>query len=319
MTIGDIERLAGRVQQEIRKSVIGQDELVEGVLFALFCEGNVLIEGPPGLGKTLLVNSLSKVLDAQFGRVQFTPDLMPSDITGHSVYDMREKEFTFTRGPIFTNLLLADEVNRAPAKTQAALLEAMQERQVTVDGVTYQLPRPFITVATQNPLEQEGTYPLPEAQLDRFLFKLLADYPNDTEEQGILKLYANGRDSHDLSTFGLEPVMNVETVQAVQKTIRGVLIEPQVIAYISAIVQKTRAWNTIEIGASPRAGVALLIASRAAAACRGRDFVIPDDVKDLAPSVLRHRLRLQPDVEVEGVSVEDVIRDLLDSVEAPKR
>ncbi|QDT36757.1 AAA family ATPase [Stratiformator vulcanicus] len=319
MTIGDIEQLFDRVQQEIRKAVVGQTELVEGVLFALFCEGNVLIEGPPGLGKTLLVNSLSKVLDSQFGRVQFTPDLMPSDITGHSVFDMREKEFTFNRGPIFTNLLLADEINRAPAKTQAALLEAMQERQVTVDGKTYPLPRPFITIATQNPLEQEGTYPLPEAQLDRFLFKLLVDYPTDAEEQDILKLYANGRDSHNLSTFGLESVMTAKMVRSVQEVVRGILIEPQVITYISAIVQKTRAWNTIEIGASPRAGVGLLIASRAAAACRGRDFVIPDDVKDLAPSVLRHRIRLQPDVEVEGVSEEEVIRDLLDSVEAPKR
>ena len=317
----DVAQVAGNFQRaaaEIGKALVGQAELVEATLLALFCEGNVLIEGVPGLGKTLLVNALSRSLSCQFRRIQFTPDLMPSDLTGHSIYNMAEQAFHFSRGPIFTNLLLADEVNRAPAKTQSALLEAMQERQVTVDGATYPLPRPFLTIATQNPLEQEGTYPLPEAQLDRFMFKMLVVYPSQEEEQGILAHYAAGRDMRDLAQFGLQPVLSGDDVLRMQETIVRVIVEPSIITYITSIVARTRSWHAVAVGASPRAGVNLLLGARAMAACRGRDFVVPDDVKELTPWVLRHRLRLMPEAEIEGVAVDDVIREILDQVEAPK-
>ncbi|MEX1097084.1 MAG: MoxR family ATPase [Planctomycetales bacterium] len=313
-----IEDRFERVVAEIGKVVVGQRELIEGVLIALFSEGNVLIEGVPGLAKTLVVNTLGRVLSCRFRRIQFTPDVMPSDVTGHSIYDMHDRKFTFNQGPIFTNLLLADEINRAPAKTQSSLLEAMQERQVTVDGATHLLELPFICIATQNPLEQEGTYPLPEAQLDRFLFKLLVDYPTQDQEDGILAQYAAGKDNRRLDEFDLQPVMTAEQVLAVQKAVRKVIVEPSVIRYITSIVGRTRSWHAIEVGASPRASVNLLLGSRAMAACRGRDFVVPDDVKELAPWVLRHRLRLQPEAEIEGIRVEDVIREVLDAVEAPK-
>jgi MoxR-like ATPase len=319
MDVAQVESHFQRALTEIGKVLVGQQELAEAVLVALFCEGNVLIEGVPGLGKTLLVNTLSRVLSCEFRRVQFTPDLMPSDLTGHSIYDMQERKFAFNRGPIFTNLLLADEINRAPAKTQSALLEAMQERQVTVDGTTYPLRRPFITIATQNPLEQEGTYPLPEAQLDRFMFKLLVDYPTDEEERGILAHYAAGRDVRDLGLFGVEPVLSGEEVIGIQQAATSVIVEPSVIAYITSIVGKTRGWQSVSVGASPRASVSILLGSRALAACRGRNFVVPDDVKELSPWVLRHRLRLRPEAEIEGVTADDVIREVLDHVEAPKK
>ncbi len=314
-----VEEHFERATREIGKVLVGQHDLVEGTLIALFCEGNVLIEGVPGLGKTLLVNALSRALSTQFKRVQFTPDLMPSDLTGTSIYQMAEREFKFIPGPIFTNLLLADEINRAPPKTQSALLEAMQERQVTVDGVSHPLPRPFITIATQNPLEQEGTYPLPEAQLDRFMFKLLVDYPKIEEERGILTHYAAGRDIRDLSLFGLEPVLTGDIVLEIQQSISKVIVEESVINYITDIVAKTRNWPTVQIGASPRASVNILLASRAMAACSGRNFVIPDDVKTLSPWILRHRVRLRPEAEIEGASTDDAIREILESVEAPKK
>ena len=318
MDARQIEELFEKTLSEIGKVIVGQEELVESVLVGLFSEGNVLIEGVPGVGKTLLVNTLSRVLTCEFRRIQFTPDLMPSDVTGISVFNMKSQEFTFNPGPIFTNLLLADEVNRAPAKTQSALLEAMQERQVTVDGTTYLLDRPFITIATQNPLEQEGTYPLPEAQLDRFMFKVLVDYPSHEEEKGILSGYAEGRDTRNLDAFGVRPVMETEHITQIQQLCRRVIVEPSIIEYITSIVGKTRSWHSIEVGASPRASVNLLIASRALAACRGRDFVVPDDIKNLVPWVLRHRIRLRPEAEIEGTMVDDVIRDVLDAVEAPR-
>lgn len=303
---------------EIGKVLVGQQELVEATLVALFSEGNVLIEGVPGLGKTLLVNTLSRVLSCRFKRIQFTPDLMPSDITGHSVYDMNERKFTFSPGPLFTNLLLADEINRAPAKTQSALLEAMQERQVTVDGQTFRLARPFITIATQNPLEQEGTYPLPEAQLDRFMFKLIVDYPAPVQELEILRQYASGKDNRQLDQFDLQTVLTGEQVVQIQQKITTVIAEETILKYITDIVVQTRNWHAVEVGASPRASVNLLLGARALAACYGRNFVVPDDVKQLAPWVLRHRLRLKPEAEIEGAAVDDVIREVLDSVEAPQ-
>ena len=319
MEVSEISALFDRATAEIGKVVVGQAELIEATLVALFCEGNVLIEGVPGLGKTLLVNTLSRVLSCRFRRIQFTPDLMPSDITGHSIYDMQERKFNFNPGPLFTNLLLADEINRAPAKTQSALLEAMQERQVTVDGVTYTLQRPFITIATQNPLEQEGTYPLPEAQLDRFIFKLLVDYPSQQQETEILAHYAAGRDPRHLDQYGLAPIVTADQVVAIQQAIQHVIIEPSIMAYITALVTRTRSWPTIEVGASPRASVNLLLGGRALAASSGRNYVVPDDVKQLAPWVLRHRLRLKPEAEIEGLSAETVIQDIIEGVEAPKQ
>lgn len=307
-----------RVLGEISKVLVGQEELVEATVVALLCEGHVLIEGVPGLGKTLLVNALSRVLTCPFRRIQFTPDLMPSDITGHSVYDMQEKRFNFNRGPIFTSLLLADEINRAPAKTQSALLEAMQERQVTVDGVVYPLDPPFITIATQNPLEQEGTYPLPEAQLDRFMFKLLVNYPTPEQEAEILGNYARGHDHRRLDGYDLQPVLSGHDIVTIQRTLPRVVVEQPIIEYITQIVAKTRTWPAVEVGASPRASVNMLLASRALAACQGRNYVIPDDVKQLAPWVLRHRLRLNPEAEIEGMSVETVITAILDAVAAPQ-
>lgn len=319
MDVEKIARAYERISEEIEKVFVGQSELVEGVLIALFAEGNVLIEGVPGLGKTLLVNALARTIDCDFRRIQFTPDLMPSDVTGHSIFDMKDQQFTFEPGPVFTNLLLADEINRAPAKTQSSLLEAMQERQVTVDGTTYALSAPFMTIATQNPIEQEGTYPLPEAQLDRFMFKLLVEYPPQEVEQEILGLYASGRDSRRLEDFELNPILKGEHVITIQSAICRVIVEDPIIEYITSIVTRTRSWPGVEVGASPRASVNLLLASRALAACSGRDFVVPDDVKHIAPWVLRHRLRLQPEIEIEGIGNEDVIRELLESVEAPRQ
>src|SRR5262245_32050466 len=318
----DVTQVAERFQkatEEIGKVLVGQHELVEATLIALFCEGNVLIEGVPGLGKTLLVNTLSKVLSCGFKRVQFTPDLMPSDLTGHSIFNMADQQFHFSQGPIFTNLLLADEINRAPAKTQSALLEAMQERQVTVDGTTYPLARPFLTIATQNPLEQEGTYPLPEAQLDRFMFKLLVTYPTVPEEQDILQHFADGRDVRDLSRFNLATVLSGPEVLEAQAMCNTVIVEPSIINYITGIITRTRNWHSVAVGASPRAGVNILLAARAMAACNGRNFVVPDDVKELTPWVLRHRLRLRPEAEIEGIAPDDAIREILDAVEAPRK
>lgn len=318
MEMSQIQASFEQAAGEIGRVLVGQEELVEATLVALFCEGHVLIEGAPGLGKTLLVNILSRIIGCPFRRIQFTPDLMPSDITGHSVYDLQERRFTFNQGPLFTSLLLADEINRAPAKTQSALLEAMQERQVTVDGVVYPLAAPFITIATQNPLEQEGTYPLPEAQLDRFMFKLLVDYPTAEQEAKILDNYIKGHDHRRLDTYELHPVLTAAQIVEIQRATVSVIVEPAIVNYITAIVGKTRNWGAIEVGASPRASVNILLASRALAACRGRNFVTPDDVKQLSPWVLRHRLRLNPEAEIEGTTVDRVIQDVLDAVEAPQ-
>jgi len=298
--------------------VVGQQALVEGVVIALFAEGSVLIEGPPGLGKTLLVNVLSKTVSCQFRRVQFTPDLMPSDLTGHSIYDMRKQEFTFNRGPVFTNLLLTDEINRSPPKTQSALLEVMQEQQVSVDGTTHRLQRPFLVIATQNPIEHEGTYPLPEAQVDRFMFKLLVDYPAAADEAQILGHYAAGRDTRRLDDFHLQTVLQADQVLEIQQAVKSVIVEPKLLTYIVSILNACRTWGSVTIGPSPRAGVNMLIAARTLAACRGRDFVTPDDIKELAPWILRHRLRLRPEAELEGTTIDETIEAILESVEAPK-
>ena len=318
MQLTEVKRLFEAVQEQIGRVVVGQQELVEGVIIALFSEGSVLIEGPPGLGKTLLVNVLAGTVSCKFRRVQFTPDLMPSDLTGHSIYDMKQQVFTFNEGPVFTNLLLTDEINRSPPKTQSALLEVMQEQQVSVDGTTHLLPRPFLVIATQNPIEHEGTYPLPEAQVDRFMFKLLVDYPPAADEIDILGHYAAGRNPSKLAGFQLEPVLKGDDVLAVQQAVKAVIIEPGLLKYIVEILGACRSWGSVTIGPSPRAGVNMLIASRTLAACRGRDFVTPDDIKELAPWVLRHRLRLRPEAELEGTTPDETIRAILESVEAPR-
>ncbi|HCP12685.1 MAG TPA: magnesium chelatase [Planctomycetaceae bacterium] len=313
-----VQELFESILEQVGQVVVGQQALVEGVVIALFAEGSVLIEGPPGLGKTLLVNVLSKTVSCQFRRVQFTPDLMPSDLTGHSIYDMRKQEFTFNRGPVFTNLLLTDEINRSPPKTQSALLEVMQEQQVSVDGTTHRLQRPFLVIATQNPIEHEGTYPLPEAQVDRFMFKLLVDYPAAADEAQILGHYAAGRDTRRLDDFHLQTVLQADQVLEIQQAVKSVIVEPKLLTYIVSILNACRTWGSVTIGPSPRAGVNMLIAARTLAACRGRDFVTPDDIKELAPWILRHRLRLRPEAELEGTTIDETIEAILESVEAPK-
>lgn len=318
MSVVEVEEAYRAVRREVGKVVVGQEELIEAVFVALLAEGHVLIEGPPGLGKTLLATTISRVLKCRYSRIQFTPDLMPSDVTGHSVYNLQERRFHFSEGPVFANLLLADEINRAPAKTQASLLEAMQECQVTVDGQTMPLPRPFITLATQNPIEQEGTYPLPEAQLDRFLFKLLVTYPTFAQEAGILNAYNEGRDPRRIHTSDVQSILDDEGILRLQASVRDIVVEPSIIDYIVRIVTATREHPAIEIGASPRSSVGLLVASRALAACLGRTFVVPDDIKQLVPWILRHRIRLEPEAEIEGSTIEVVLGDLLETTEAPK-
>lgn len=318
MELKRIEDAYAACVEEISKVFVGQLELVEGVLIALFSEGSVLIEGVPGLGKTLLVNTLSRVVSCDFKRVQFTPDLMPSDLTGHNVYSLKDQQFHFTPGPVFTNLLLADEVNRSPPKTQSALLEVMEEKQVTVDGTSRAVERPFLVLATQNPLEHEGTYPLPEAQVDRFMFKLLIDYPPPADERAILAHYAQGRNPHRLDGFDLKPVMSPAMIGEVQQAAGRVIIEDKVVGYIVDIIDRTRNWHAVSVGASPRGGVNMLVAARTMALCRGRDFVTPDDVKEVAPWVLRHRVLLRPDVEIEGTGVDNVIAEILDNIEVPR-
>jgi MoxR-like ATPase len=305
------------IRREVAKVLVGQEEIVEGVLIALLARGHVLIEGVPGLGKTLLVRTLARVLSLQSKRIQFTPDLMPSDVTGNKIYDAKQNELVFRPGPIFTQLLLADEINRAPAKTQSALLEAMQEVTVTVDGQTYTLPRPFITMATQNPVESQGTYPLPEAQLDRFMFKLNMTYPSKTEENRILQQYAAGFDAGDLDTRQIHPVCNAATITRLQQLASTVEVDVRVMEYITSIVAQTRTWGSLFLGASPRASVTLLLGGRIAAAMAGRNYVNPDDVQRLAPWTLRHRIILNPDAEIEGLTADEVVRQILASVPVP--
>jgi MoxR-like ATPase len=308
-----------RVMAEAGKVFVGQEKLVRGVLTALLAEGHVLIESPPGLGKTLLVRVLGKLLGCSFNRIQFTPDLMPSDITGSPILDERVHDFRFRPGPVFTQLLLADEINRAPAKVHSALLEIMQETRVTVDGVTYPIEPPFLVLATQNPIESEGTYNLPEAQLDRFLFKLIVAYPTAAEEANILRLHTRGLGSDQRLVEQLQVVTSPAEVCEIQARTAGILVEDHVLAYIAALVRKTREWPGLALGASPRAGVAILRAARAVAALEGRDYAVPDDVQEVLLPALRHRVMLTPEVEVEGRSADELLSELIRAVEVPLR
>jgi MoxR-like ATPase len=315
---GPVALWASKVLAEVNKVYVGQDDLVRGVLAALLADGHVLIESVPGLGKTLLVRSLGKVLGLDFNRIQFTPDLMPSDVTGSPVYDERIHDFRFRPGPVFTQLLLADEINRAPAKTHSALLEIMQEYRVTVDGTGHPITRPFLVLATQNPIESEGTYNLPEAQLDRFLFKLIATYPSASEETNILRLHTLGSSPDKRLADELKTVTNPAEVLEVQALCDSVLVDDRVLKYIASIVRKTREWPTFSLGASPRAGVAILRGARAVAALEGRDFAVPDDVQEVAPWALRHRVMLTPEAEVEGQSADELLAELIRSIEVPR-
>ncbi|MGH3415104.1 MAG: AAA family ATPase [Actinocrinis sp.] len=306
------------VRTEVAKAVVGQDAAVTGLVIALLCEGHVLLEGVPGVAKTLLVRSLSAALSLDTKRVQFTPDLMPGDVTGSLVFDARTAEFSFREGPVFTNLLLADEINRTPPKTQAALLESMEERQVTVDGSPRRLPFPFMVAATQNPLEFEGTYPLPEAQLDRFLLKLNLPLPSRDEEIAVLRRHADGFDPRQLAAAGVRPVAGRADIEAARDAVRRLTVTPEVLGYIADIVRATRSAPALAVGVSPRGGTALLAAARAWAWLSGRDYTSPDDVKALARPVLRHRVRLRPESELEGVSTDAVVDGVLGSVAVPR-
>ncbi|OWA15233.1 AAA family ATPase [Streptomyces sp. CS227] len=306
------------VRAEIGKAVVGQDPVVTGLVLALLCRGHVLLEGVPGVAKTLLVRALPAAVELETKRVQFTPALMPSDVTGSLVFDAGTSEFSFQPGPVFTNLLLADEINRTPPKTQASLLEAMEERQVTVDGTARHLPEPFLVAATQNPVEYEGTCPLPEAQLDRFLLKLNVSLPPRDDEIALLSRRARGFDPRDLSAAGLHPVAGPAQLDAARSAVAGISVSPEITAYIVDVCRATRDSPSLSLGASPRGATALLSTARAWAWLTGRDYVIPDDVKALALPTLRHRVRLRPEAEMEGVTPDAVLTSLLARVPVPR-
>lgn len=306
------------LRTEIGKAVVGQDSAVTGLVVALLCRGHVLLEGVPGVAKTLLVRALAASLELDTKRVQFTPDLMPSDVTGSLVYDARTAEFSFQNGPVFTNLLLADEINRTPPKTQSSLLEAMEERQVTVDGTPRKLPEPFLVAATMNPVEYEGTYPLPEAQLDRFLLKLTVPLPSREDEIGVLTRHAAGFNPRDLHSAGIRPVAGPAELDAARKAVEATSVSPKIAAYVVDICRATRESPSLTLGVSPRGATALLATARAWAWLVGRDYVTPDDVKALALPTLRHRVQLRPEAEMEGVKADAVITAILTHVPVPR-
>lgn len=316
--MAEVRRIYDAIIAEVSKIYVGQDELVLGTLTALMSGGHVLIESVPGLGKTLFVRTLGRILGCEFGRIQFTADLMPSDITGAPVFDMQRSEFRFRPGPVFTQLLLADEINRSPAKTHAALLEIMQEYRVTIDGTSHKVPLPFLVLATQNPLESEGTYALPEAQLDRFMFKLCIDYPSAEEEADILRMHSQQIDLNQRLLDELRPITNPEQVRAMMQACGRVRVEDELVNYINLIVRSTRTWPAFHLGASPRAGIALMQAGRTLAAFSGRDFAVPDDVASIVLPVLRHRVQLSAEAEVEGRTVDEELRLMLQGVEVPR-
>src|SRR5687768_2447480 len=313
-----VSKTIAHITGELRKVIVGQDEPIEQILVALLAEGHALIEGVPGTAKTLTVKTLSRILNANFSRIQFTPDLMPSDITGTNVFNIATSSFNLRRGPIFTDILLADEINRTPPKTQAALLEAMEERQVTIDGEAHQLPSIFTVLATENPIEYEGTYPLPEAQLDRFQLKILMGYPAEEHEREVIARWNDGFNSKRLEEVDLKPLEDPAAIIHCRADVARARMEPGVQHYAVDLVRRTRAHPFIHYGASPRASVALLLCSKALAAIRGREFVTPDDVREVALPVLRHRLTLRAEAELDGVTPDSVITDILKSAEVPR-
>jgi MoxR-like ATPase len=313
-----VSSTVAHIRSELRKVIVGQDEPIEQILIALLAEGHALIEGVPGTAKTLTVKTLSRIINANFSRIQFTPDLMPSDITGTNVFNIATSNFNLRRGPIFTDLLLADEINRTPPKTQAALLEAMEERQVTIDGEGYPLPTIFTVLATENPIEYEGTYPLPEAQLDRFLLKILLDYPSQEHEREVVAKWDAGFNSKRLDQVDIQPLPVDDAIPHCRWEVTLTRMEPGVQHYAVDIVRRTRTHPFIHYGASPRASVALLLCSKALAAIRGREFATPDDVRDVALPVLRHRLSLRAEAELDGATPDAVITDILKSAEVPR-
>ncbi|HEY2445511.1 MAG TPA: MoxR family ATPase [Rhizomicrobium sp.] len=318
MEHSDVKNLADRMRAEVAKAIVGQNETVDLLLTALFCGGHVLLEGPPGTAKTLIAQSLAASLALEFGRIQFTPDLMPGDIVGTNLFNFQTSTFTVVRGPIFCELLLADEINRTPPKTQAALLEAMQERRVTLDGKTHRLPDFFMVVATENPIEQQGTYPLPEAQLDRFLFKHVLAYPDEAQERAIVAAMGSSVQMPDPASLGIAAVADRDVLSAAIASVASVRLAEEIVNYIVGIVRETRISADVSHGASPRSAANLAAAARAFAALQGRDYVIPDDVKALALPTLRHRLVLSPAAEIDGRKVDDVVRAIIERVGAPR-
>ncbi|WP_338848178.1 MoxR family ATPase [Massilia sp. W12] len=307
-----------RLQQEIQRAVIGQETVVRQLLACCLAGGHVLFEGVPGLGKTLLGKALAKTFDGEFSRIQFTPDLMPADVMGHTVFNMKEQTFSVRQGPVFTNLLLADEINRAPAKTQSALLEVMQERQVTIEGKSYPLQAPFMVIATQNPLENEGTYPLPEAQLDRFLIKVQVEYPSEAEEAAMLRLITQGKSGEGLDVSQVQTLINSAGVCALQQVCAQIRVDDAILQYAVRLVRATRDFPGLAVGAGPRGAIALVRIARALALMQGREYVTPDDVKQASLPVLRHRVALTPDSELDGLRSDDILRNLVEQIPAPR-
>jgi len=314
-----VREILSKAKEEVSKVILGQEEVVEFSLIAIFTGNHLLIEGVPGVAKTLLVRTLARVLGAEFSRIQFTPDLMPSDITGTNVFNLQEGAFHLVKGPVFTSFLLADEINRAPAKTQSALLQAMQERQVTIDGVSHELPDSFTVFATQNPIEYEGTYPLPEAQKDRFLMRVEMDYPDEaTEKELALRTLGDEPPEQVLEAGKVEPVLRAGDIAEMKRSLSAVTVKDELVSYAVEIVRQSRRTDDLQVGAGPRATQALLLSSRAFATLRGRDFVTPDDIRTMVGPVLSHRVVLRPEYEIEGVTVDEAIRKLLEAVAVPR-
>jgi MoxR-like ATPase len=314
-----VKEILSRARAEVGKVIIGQEDVIDFSLIAIFTGNHILVEGVPGVAKTLLVRTLARVLGAEFSRIQFTPDLMPSDITGTNIFNIQEGDFHLVKGPIFTSFLLADEINRAPAKTQSALLQAMQERQVTIDGVTHELPDSFTVFATQNPIEYEGTYPLPEAQKDRFLLRVEMDYPGEDEEK-LLATRSLGSETPEnvLDSDAIQPVLTASDFVTIQNALQSITIKEELVSYVVDLIRTSRETDSIQVGAGPRATQALLLSSRAYAAIQGRDFVTPDDIHEMTRPVLSHRIVLRPEYEIEGVTTDEAIRKLLESVAVPR-
>ncbi|HEY6954937.1 MAG TPA: MoxR family ATPase [Flavisolibacter sp.] len=304
------------IREQIKKIIVGQDEMVRLIIAALLADGHVLIEGVPGVAKTLTAKLVAKALSVQFSRIQFTPDLMPSDVLGTPVFNPKEATFEFKKGPLFSNVVLIDEINRAPAKTQAALFEVMEERQITVDGKTYPMQPPFMVLATQNPIEQEGTYRLPEAQLDRFLFKIVVPYPTETQEFDILKQFHEMANTDVMSV--VQPVLSAQQITEIKRQVKSVLVEEKLLQFIAKLTHQTRNHKSIYLGASPRASLAIMNAAKALAATNGRDFVTPEDILEVVPPVLRHRIILSPDKEMEGVTEDNVLKQIIQTMDIPR-